>query len=135
MVKNVKTQWLTLGKRGFYLDNDPTLAVGQPNNIKKAILFMSSRSKKVIRLCMRFSSVPNRSVQQHPQAPISKSTPLYSAASFFFKEFLNPQVRIKKCQMQNSMAPFLDGVKLSQDYRATTRRLLPKMHLRQNRNF
>ena len=96
---------------------------------------MSSRSKKVIRLCMRFSSVPNRSVQQHPQAPISKSTPLYSAASFFFKEFLNPQVRIKKWQMQNSMAPFLDGVKLSQDYRATTRRLLPKMHLRQNRNF
>lgn len=47
-------------------------------------------------LCIKFSLTPNTSVKQVPQAPISKSTPtpLSFCCFRFFKEYLNPQVKI-----------------------------------------
>ena len=52
---------------------------------------------------MKFSSNPKTSVKQVPQPPISKSIPPYSVAPSFFKEYLNPQVRINKIANKHSV--------------------------------
>ena len=53
------------------------------------------KKKKKDRLCIRFSSTPNKSVQQVPQHPISKSMPTQNVAPLF-QSISQPQIRIYK---------------------------------------
>ena len=49
----------------------------------KGYSFLSSKNKKVDKLCMNFFSTPYTSVQQVLQPPFSRSTCPYRVASFF----------------------------------------------------
>ena len=73
---------------------------------KKAILFKISKDTKADKLCMRFSSNPNISMQHVPQPPILKSTLLCSAAPFFSKTILILSSD-KKWQMKIVLIPTL----------------------------
>ena len=63
----------------------------------KAIFFSTKNIKKADRLCMKFSSTPNTSVQQMPHPPFSKLTPPYFVTPSFSKNISTPRSGSTKC--------------------------------------
>ena len=103
----------------LFLDSEPWLGKSKELNnqgmkihskeLYKSFFFVTQ--KKVDRLCMKFSSIPNTSVQ--PQPTFSKFSTPYSVASFFFEKYLNPQVSIDKMINEGSAVYHLNPSRLT----------------------
>ena len=64
------------------------------NRTVKAILYLSPKiNKKEDKVCMKFSSNPNTSVQRYLNPLFQNQNPLF-CCSLFFEEYLYPQVRM-----------------------------------------
>ena len=62
---------------------------------KSFSVFLTKKNiKKADRLCIKFCSPLDITVQQILNSPISKSVPSYSFGPSIFREYLNSQVRI-----------------------------------------
>ena len=107
-VDSKNTSWPKLPKHQQHINN--ILSVfgkskqshnkGTKMQIKRAFQNYSffvtkKKKKKTDRLCIKFSSTPNKSVQKVPQRPISKSMPTQNVATLF-QSISQPQIRIYK---------------------------------------
>ena len=62
----------------------------------KTSLLSSKENNNKERICMKFYFNPKYKSAAGASTPYSKSPPLYSVVHFFFKEYLDAQVRTNK---------------------------------------